>query len=52
VTTGKFARAKETAARTGPKKARIARCVFRERKNLVLEDGGQEALTGHKPGNG
>jgi hypothetical protein len=50
-TTGEAARAEETVAGTGPNKDRIARCGCREHKSLVLEDGGQEALAGQKPGN-
>jgi hypothetical protein len=46
-TTGETARAEETVAGTGPKKGPIARSGRRECKILVLEDGGQGALTGH-----
>jgi hypothetical protein len=46
------ARAEETVAGTGSNKDRIAKCVDREYKDLVLEDGGQEVLTNQMPGNG
>jgi hypothetical protein len=48
-TAGETARAEETAARTGSKKACAVTLNDRECKNLVLEDGGQGALT--EPGN-
>jgi hypothetical protein len=50
-TAGDATRVEETAARTGPNKGRPARDGRRERKSLVLEDGGQGALTSQKSGN-